>query len=92
MPPALVPASAGPTGTPTEEDRLIVVPAGFFSSIVGGLASTIGGEIGGWFGAKEQGASLAAGAAKLLEDVLPFHVLPSALAPGVDRTWRSEPG
>jgi hypothetical protein len=81
VPPALVPASAGPSGTPQEEDRLIVVPASFFSSIVGGLASTIGGEIGGWFGAKETGATLGSAAGKLLEDVLPFHALPPALAP-----------
>lgn len=81
VPPALAPASAGPAGTVNEDDRLIVVPAGFFSSIVGGLASTIGGEIGGWFGAKETGASIGGAAGKLLEGVLPFHELPSALAP-----------
>ena len=81
VPPALAPASTGPSGTASEDDRLIVVPAGFFSSIVGGLASTIGGEIGGWFGAKETGATLGGAAGKLLEGVLPFHELPSALAP-----------
>ena len=81
VPPALAPAATGPAGTPTEEERLIVVPAGFFSSIVDGLASTIGGEIGGWFGEKEAGASLGSAAGKLLDGVLPFHTLPPELAP-----------
>lgn len=81
VPPELAPASAGPGETVSEDDRLIVVPAGFFSSIVGGLASTVGGEIGGWFGQRKTGAALGGVAGKLLEGVLPFHELPPALAP-----------
>jgi|GEM_PF-4086658 len=81
VPPALTPASAGPDGAVADEERLVVVPAGFFGSIVGGLASTIGGEIGGLFGGSDTGAAIGGVAGKLLESVLPFHEVPPALAP-----------
>ena len=59
---------------------MIVVPAGFFSSIVGGLAETIGGEVGRWFGDSDTGAAIG-GAAGTIIDMLPFHAVPPALLP-----------
>ena len=59
---------------------MIVVPAGFFSSIVGGLAETIGGEMGRWFGDSDTGAAIG-GAAGTIIDMLPFHAVPPALLP-----------
>jgi hypothetical protein len=79
VPPELAPQSTGPDGAAVEE-RMIVVPAGFFSSIVGGLAETIGGEVGGWFGDADTGAAIG-GAAGTIIDMLPFHAVPPALLP-----------
>ena len=79
VPPDLAPASTGPGGE-AQEERMIVVPAGFFSSIVGGLAETIGGEIGGWFGDSDTGATIGGVAGSVIE-MLPFHEVPPTLLP-----------
>ncbi|MGW4369030.1 hypothetical protein ACWEKT_25620 [Nocardia takedensis] len=73
-------AHPGDAGGSSSDEKLVVLPAGFFSSIVGGLAETIGGEIGSWFGDSETGAAVGGGVGTIIE-MLPFHAVPDALLP-----------
>jgi hypothetical protein len=79
VPRELAPQSVGPGGASVEE-RMIVVPAGFFGSLLSGFAGTIGGAVGGMFGSSGTGAAVGGIAAPILE-MLPFHVVPPSLTP-----------
>lgn len=77
VPPQLLPQSTGPDGSSTEQERLIVVPAGFFGSLLSGLSGTIGGAVGGLFGDAKTGQAIGGGLSPILS-LLPFQVVPSA--------------
>jgi hypothetical protein len=79
VPPELTPQTAGPGGT-TTQDELIVLPAGFLGSMLSGLAGTIGGTVGGWLGDSGTGEAIGNAVAPVL-DLLPFHAVPPELAP-----------
>jgi hypothetical protein len=74
VPPELAPQSAGPDGAATQPD-LVVLPVGFLSSLLTGLAGTISSGQSDWAG------TAITDAAKALSDVLPFHAVPPALQP-----------
>lgn len=74
VPPALAPQSAGPDGT-TKHDDLVVLPAGFFGSLLSGLAGTVGKLVGG-----DTGQAIGNAAAPII-GMIPFHALPPELAP-----------
>lgn len=79
VPPEMAPMSAGPGGT-QQTENLVVLPAGFFGSLLSGLAGTVGGAVGEIFGDAKTGQTIGNAAAPLL-DLLPFHALPDALVP-----------
>jgi hypothetical protein len=79
VPPALAPQSAGPDGAVKPVD-LVVLPAGFFGSLLSGLAGTIGSTVGDVFGDAKTGKQIGDAAAPFL-DMIPFHAVPPALAP-----------
>jgi hypothetical protein len=79
VPPALAPQAVGPDGTAKPAD-LVVLPAGFFGSLLSGLAGTIGSAVGDAFGDAQTGKQIGDAAAPIL-DMIPFHALPPALAP-----------
>jgi hypothetical protein len=79
VPPELAPQSAGPDGA-AKTDDLVVLPAGFFGSMLSGLAGTIGSTVGGWLGDSGTGKAIGEGVAPVL-DLLPFHAVPSELLP-----------
>ena len=79
LPPELSPASAGAEGaSPTEE--LVVVPAGWLSSIASTFAGTIGSGIGGLLGNAQLGRQIGDTAAPLIQ-MIPFSVVPQNLQP-----------
>ncbi|MBO3085668.1 hypothetical protein [Cellulomonas fengjieae] len=87
LPDALQPASAGPGGGGTEEDKLVVVPAGVIGGLLGSLGGLVGGSVGGMFGKKDLGRQIGDIAGGLAEKVLPwntgvepFSMLPPATA------------
>lgn len=65
-------ASSGP---------LMVMPSGLFGDIVGSLGSTIGGELGGWFGDRALGKTIGGAAGELIKGLSPWSVIPPAAAP-----------
>jgi len=73
VPPELAPQSAGPDGAATQPD-MVVVPAGFLSSLLTGLAGTIANSIPDLYGQVSD-------VTRALSDVLPFHAVPPALQP-----------
>ncbi len=79
VPPAMAPQSAGPDGA-TKPVDLVVLPAGFFGSLLSGLAGTIGGAVGDVFGDAGTGKQIGDAAAPIL-DLIPFHAVPPALVP-----------
>jgi hypothetical protein len=84
VPPDMAPMSTGPGGT-QETERLVVLPAGFFGSLLSGLAGTVGGAVGQIFGDAKTGQAVGNAAAPLLE-MLPFHAVPDALVPASSDT------
>lgn len=78
VPGDLLPQSTGPEGAP--EERMVVVPAGFFGNLLSGLAGTVGGAVGGLFGDAKTGAAVGGAAAPLLK-LLPFHEVPPQYLP-----------
>lgn len=78
VPQDLAPQSAGPD-TP-DEDRLIVLPAGFFGNLLSGLAGTIGSTIGSTFGNAKAGQAVGE-AARPIINMIPFHAAPPELQP-----------
>jgi hypothetical protein len=78
VPQDLAPQSAGPD-TP-DEDRLIVLPAGFFGNLLSGLAGTIGSAVGGAFGHAKTGQAIGE-AARPIINMIPFHAAPPELQP-----------
>ncbi|SDR98630.1 hypothetical protein [Microlunatus soli] len=83
VPPNLSPASAGPEGTGKTQD-LVVVPAGFFGSLVSGFGGTIGSAVGGLFGDSKTGGDIG-GLIGSVGSLLPFHEVPPALLPASTR-------
>ena len=81
VPQDLAPQSAGPD-TP-DEDRLIVVPAGFLGNLLSGLSGTIGAAVGGAFGNARTGQAIGEAARPVL-DMIPFHAAPPDLLPQSD--------
>ena len=79
LPPELSPASAGPEGATTTE-QLVVVPAGWLSSIASTFAGTIGSGIGGLLGNARLGKQIGETAAPLIE-MIPFSMVPQNLQP-----------
>jgi hypothetical protein len=79
VPPTMAPQSAGPDGAAKPVD-LVVLPAGFFGSLLSGLAGTIGSTVGDVFGDAATGKQIGDAAAPIL-DMIPFHAVPPALAP-----------
>lgn len=79
VPEDLVPQSAGPDGGAPQE-RLVVLPAGFFGNLLSGLAGTVGSAVGGAFGDARTGQAVGDAAAPLLK-LLPFKQVPAELAP-----------
>jgi hypothetical protein len=87
LPDALQPASVGPGGGGTEEDKLVVVPAGVIGGLLGSLGGVLGGAVGGLFGNRDIGRTVGDVAGGLAEKILPwsagvepFSVLPPAVA------------
>lgn len=87
LPDALQPASAGPGGGGTEEDKLVVVPAGVVGGLLGSLGGMFGGAVGGLFGNKDLGRQVGDVAGGLVEKIVPwsagvepFGVLPPSVA------------
>jgi hypothetical protein len=87
LPDALQPASVGPGGGGTEEDKLVVVPAGVIGGLLGSLGGLLGGAVGGLFGNKDLGQQIGDVAGGLAEKILPwnagvepFSVLPPSMA------------
>jgi hypothetical protein len=80
LPPEVSPsASPGPDGAPRTEE-LVVVPAGWLSSIASTFAGTIGSGIGGLLGNSALGKQIGDAAAPLIT-MLPFSVVPANLQP-----------
>jgi hypothetical protein len=75
IPAGVSPMSAGPGGAsvPAADEDLIVVPAGFFSSLVGGIAQKLSGQ-GGTVGT-------VAKVAGVVSSFLPWSTVPSGVAP-----------
>jgi len=80
IPDALQPASAGPDGGGSEEDKLILVPAGLFGGLLGSLGGVFGGAVGGLFGNANVGRQIGDVAGGLAKQFLPFQVLPPGSA------------
>lgn len=76
VPPSLVPASAGPGGSSSSDDALVVVPAGFFGNLLGATAGAIGNLIGG-----KRGQEIGDIAGSLAKQLLPWSVLPPEVTP-----------
>ena len=92
VPPTLLPASTAP-GVPAAPDRMILVPAGFFGSLLSGLAGTVGSAVGGLLGDSQTGGQVGSAIAPVL-DMLPFHAVPPQLVPqsaGPGQLSTSEP-
>ncbi len=79
LPPQVSPSSTGPTGAVTTQE-LVVVPAGWLSSIASTFAGTIGSGIGGLLGNSQLGQQLGDAAAPLIK-MIPFSVVPDNLQP-----------
>ncbi|QGQ19287.1 hypothetical protein GC089_08645 [Cellulomonas sp. JZ18] len=80
VPPEVVPQSTGPQGTTAEDERLIVLPAGFFGNLLSGLAGTVGKAIGGALGDARTGEDVGNAVSPILSWI-PFQALPSELQP-----------
>jgi hypothetical protein len=80
VPPEMLPQSAGPDGGEAQHEQMVVLPAGFFGSLLSGLAGTVGGVVGGLFGDAKAGQDVGNVAAPVL-DLLPFHAVPPSLLP-----------
>lgn len=82
LPDEYKPASTGPaTGKGSQDSGdMVVLPAGFFGNLLSGVASTVGGVVGGLFGDSQTGQSIGAGVAPIL-NMLPFHAVPPSLVP-----------
>jgi hypothetical protein len=74
VPPDFAPASTGPDGSEASEE-LIVLPAGFFGSLVSGLGGVVGGAVGGLFGASKTGTDVGSIVGQL-GNLIPFHQVP----------------
>jgi hypothetical protein len=74
VPPEVAPQSAGPDGAATPQEPMVVVPAGFFGDLLGGVANTVSDIVGGDAGSVIKTASP-------LLSLLPFQAVPPALAP-----------
>lgn len=75
VPPALVPAAAGPDGTATTE-QMLFVPAGFFGGLLKSWSGVLGGVAGEITGSKTAGSAVG-GIAGAIGGLLPFSVVPS---------------
>jgi len=79
LPPQVSPSSAGPGGT-TVTDELVVVPAGWLSSIASTFAGTIGSGLGGLLGNSQLGQQLGDAAAPFIK-MIPFSMVPENFQP-----------
>ena len=80
VPKELAPMTAGPGGA-SKEIEMTVLPAGFFGSLLSGMAESVGGAVGGLFGGERVGAQIGSTVAPII-NMLPFHAVPPvALAP-----------
>ena len=79
LPPELSPASAGPDGTDSSEE-MVVVPAGWLSNIASTFAGTIGSGMGGLLGNAQLGKQVGDAAAPLIK-LIPFSTVPEELQP-----------
>lgn len=61
---------------PTTQTKMIVMPAGIFGDIVGGLSGTIGGGLGEWFGNRAVGQTVGEAAGVLIKGLSPWSVIP----------------
>ena len=75
VPPSVTPQSAGPDGGSAPQEPMVVVPAGFFGNLLGGLSETLGDVIAGPTG-KQVGKSISP-----FVKLLPFQTVPPAFAP-----------
>lgn len=71
LPDDLAPASAGPDGG-SEEDKLLLVPAGVIGGLLGSLGGLVGGAVGGLFGSKKTGTDVGNVVGGLAEKFLPW--------------------
>jgi len=83
IPPSVAPQSAGPKSDQQGPDQaMVVVPAGFLGGLLGGIGGNVlGGVVGGWLGNSQTGGDIGSAAGGILGGLLPFQVLPTALAP-----------
>lgn len=79
VPSEYAPQSAGPGGT-QQEIAMTVLPAGFFGSLLSGMAESVGGAVGGLFGSSGTGAEIGKSVAPIL-NMMPFHAVPPGLVP-----------
>ena len=87
VPPQLMPQSSGPETAPSEDDAMVVVPAGFFGDLLSGVAGTVGHLVGG-----DTGQKIGEAASPFL-GLLPFQTVPPELAPqstGPDGTEKAQ--
>ena len=75
VPPQLMPQSSGPETAPSQDDAMVVVPAGFFGDLLSGVAGTVGHLVGG-----DTGQKIGEAASPFL-GLLPFETVPPELAP-----------
>jgi hypothetical protein len=75
VPPQLMPQSAGPETAPTQDDAMVVVPAGFFGDLLSGVAGSVGHLVAG-----DTGQKIGEAASPFLS-LLPFQTVPPELAP-----------
>ncbi|GAB7189452.1 hypothetical protein NUM3379_01580 [Kineococcus sp. NUM-3379] len=75
------PAHLSLHGSTASTGPMMLVPAGIFGDIVGSLGSTIGGELGGWFGDRAMGKTLGGAAGELIKGLSPWSVIPPSVAP-----------
>ena len=87
VPPQLMPQSSGPETAPSQDDAMVVVPAGFFGDLLSGVAGTVGHLVGG-----DTGQKIGEAASPFL-GLLPFQTVPPKLAPqstGPDGTEKAQ--
>lgn len=68
------------TGQRSGDEQLALVPAGLIADLLGGLSGTIGEITGDFFGHRRTGREIGEAASSLI-GLLPFQVVPPAVAP-----------